>query len=78
MLRFVAYSPCRNVGILSIQGDQFQIAEIPLKTVRPFELDEVVLSEEAASPDSKMNLEDKDTISAFLRDRVSLQIYDVS
>jgi len=63
---------------LSIQGDQFQIAEIPLKTVRPFELDEVVLSEEAASPDSKMNLEDKDTISAFLRDRVSLQIYDVS
>jgi double-strand break repair protein MRE11 len=60
----------RNVGILSIQGDQFQIAEIPLKTVRPFELDEVFLAEESANSDSKINLEDKDTITRFLRDKV--------
>ncbi|KAL7424851.1 meiotic recombination [Cryptotrichosporon argae] len=60
----------KHVGILSIQDSQFQIAEIPLKTVRPFELDEVVLAEEAARVGSEINLEDKDTITAFLRERV--------
>ncbi|WOO79406.1 Double-strand break repair protein MRE11 [Vanrija pseudolonga] len=60
----------KHVGILSVQGSQFQIASYPLKTVRPFELDEVVLAEEAAKPDSKINLDEKDTISAFLRGRV--------
>ncbi|GFZ50251.1 DNA repair protein rad32 [Saitozyma sp. JCM 24511] len=57
----------KHVGILSIQGSQFQIAEIPLKTVRPFELDEVVLSEAAAMEVNKISLDDKDSITAFLR-----------
>lgn len=60
----------RNVGILSIQGDKFQIEEILLKTVRPFELDEVILEDEAANADNDIDLEDKDTISAFLRQKV--------
>ncbi|RSH77499.1 meiotic recombination [Apiotrichum porosum] len=60
----------KNVGILSIQGDKFQIEEILLKTVRPFELDEVILEDEAANADNDIDLEDKDTISAFLRQRV--------
>lgn len=46
------------------------MAELPLKTVRPFEMEEIVLTEEAASPDSKINLEDKDTITAYLREKV--------
>jgi double-strand break repair protein MRE11 len=58
------------VGILSIQGDKFQIAEMPLKTVRPFEMDEVELLQEAERDASKINLDDKDTISAFLREKV--------
>ena len=60
----------RHVGILSIQGSQFQIAEIPLKTVRPFEMDEVILTEVAEVERNKVNLEDKDTITAFLRKEV--------
>ncbi|ORY35009.1 Metallo-dependent phosphatase-like protein [Naematelia encephala] len=60
----------KHVGILSIQGSQFQIAEIPLKTVRSFELDEVVLSEAAAIEHNKVDLEDRDTITAFLRKKV--------
>ncbi len=59
------------MGLLSIQGSQFQIAEIPLKTVRPFELDEVVLAEAADDEANKVDLEDKDTITAYLRQRVS-------
>lgn len=58
------------MGILSIQGDKFQIAEMPLKTVRPFEIDEVELLQEAERDASKINLDDKDTISAFLREKV--------
>jgi double-strand break repair protein MRE11 len=61
----------RHVGILSVQGSQFQIAEIPLKTVRPFEMDEVVLTDVAQIERNKVNLEDKDTITAFLRTEVS-------
>ncbi len=52
----------RHVGILSIQGSQFQITEIPLKTVRPFEMDEVVLTEAATNSSNKLNLEEKDSI----------------
>ena len=61
----------RHVGILSIQGSQFQIAEIPLKTVRPFELEEMVLADDAATLDGHVNLEDRDSITAYLRKRVS-------
>ncbi|GMK54803.1 hypothetical protein CspeluHIS016_0113890 [Cutaneotrichosporon spelunceum] len=60
----------KHVGILSVQGDKFQIAEMPLKTVRPFEIDELELIQEAERDDSKMNLDDKDTISAVLREKV--------
>ena len=63
---------CRHVGILSIQGSQFQITEIPLKTVRPFEMDELVLTEAAVDESNKINLEDKDTITAYLRKEVRL------
>ena len=58
----------KHVGILSIQGSQFQISEIPLKTVRPFELDEVVLLEAAKEGD--LDLQDKDSITAYLRKQV--------
>ena len=63
---------CRHVGLLSIQGEQFQMAEMPLKTVRPFEMDEVVLTEMAQIDKHNINLEDKDTITAFLRGQVGL------
>jgi double-strand break repair protein MRE11 len=56
---------------LSIQGTQFQISEIPLKTVRPFEFDELELATEATNDGNKLDLEDKDSITQFLRERVS-------
>jgi double-strand break repair protein MRE11 len=63
---------CRHVGILSIQGSQFQIAEVPLKTVRPFQLAEVVLTKAAEDESTKVNLEDKDSITAYLRKEVRM------
>ncbi|WWD20048.1 DNA repair protein (mre11) [Kwoniella shandongensis] len=58
----------KHVGILSIQGSQFQIAEIPLKTVRPFEMDEVILS--YAAEQGALSLDDKDSITHYLRTQV--------
>ncbi|WVF68869.1 DNA repair protein (mre11) [Kwoniella sp. CBS 6097] len=58
----------KHVGILSVQGSQFQIAEIPLKTVRPFKMDEVFLS--YAAEQGALNLEDKDSITDYLRIQV--------
>lgn len=43
---------------------------MPLKTVRPFEIDELELHQEAERDGSKINLDDKDTISGFLREKV--------
>ena len=62
----------RHCGILSIQGNQFQITEVPLKTVRPFVIEEVVLTEAAEDPRNKINLEERDSITAYLRSQVSL------
>lgn len=59
----------RHVGLLSIQGSHFQLEELPLKTVRPFELDEVVLS--YAAKQGAVDLNDRDSITSFLREQVS-------
>ena len=67
----------RHVGLLSIQGSQFQIAEIPLKTVRPFIFDEITLSHLAENEENKINLEDRDSITAFLRRMVRILLGDV-
>ncbi|WWC93090.1 DNA repair protein (mre11) [Kwoniella dendrophila CBS 6074] len=58
----------KHVGIMSIQGSQFQIAEIPLKTVRPFEMDEVILS--YAAEQGALSLDDKDSITEYLKKEV--------
>lgn len=64
------FADFRHVGLLSIQGSQFQIAEIPLKTVRPFIFDEITLAQLAENEENKINLEDRDSITAFLRKMV--------
>lgn len=66
MLSFLS----RKVGLLSIQRRRFHIEPIPLKTVRPFKMGEVVLTEEAEDPESGLDLQKRDTITAFLKARV--------
>lgn len=57
---------------MEIQGKQFQLKPIPLRTVRPFVLEDIVLSEAAEEEGFDMN--DQIAVSKFLKSRVS-QIY---
>ncbi|TYJ56831.1 DNA repair protein (mre11) [Cryptococcus floricola] len=58
----------KHVGILSVQGAQFGIEEIQLKTVRPMAMGEVVLGDEAK--DGAFSLDERDEITMFLRGEV--------
>ena len=60
--------PRRHVALLEIQGKEFQLTPILLRTVRPFVLEEVVLSEVA--DEEKFELSDQIAISKFLKKRV--------
>lgn len=60
----------KNVFILKIKGQQFKLEPIPLKTVRPFKMEEISLQQEnfVAGPESK------DLISRFLITKVEALI----
>lgn len=47
----------RHIGLLEIHGDQFRLKPIPLQTVRPFIIDEVVLAEEEVEPKEESVIE---------------------
>lgn len=60
----------RKVAFLEIQGKEFQMTPITLRTVRPFLMEELILSEEA--DERNFSLTDKNEINKFLRSRVWL------
>ncbi|KAL4072166.1 Mre11 DNA-binding presumed domain-containing protein [Scleroderma citrinum] len=62
----------KHVALLQIQGKEFEMKPIPLRTVRPFVLEEVVLSEAAEEED--FNLNDQIAVSKFLKSRVNALI----
>jgi double-strand break repair protein MRE11 len=60
----------RHVALLQIQGKEFELEPIPLRTVRPFVLEEVILSE--ASDEEGFDLNDQIAVSKFLKSRVCI------
>ncbi|KDQ54119.1 hypothetical protein JAAARDRAFT_196877 [Jaapia argillacea MUCL 33604] len=62
----------QHVALLQIQGKEFQLTPIPLRSVRPFVLDEVVLSEMAE--EEGFDLTDQMEIANFLKARVNALI----
>ncbi|KDQ54153.1 hypothetical protein JAAARDRAFT_209590 [Jaapia argillacea MUCL 33604] len=62
----------KHVALLQIQGKEFQLTPIPLRSVRPFVLDEVVLSEVAE--EEGFDLTDQMEIAKFLKARVNALI----
>ncbi|KAG6888769.1 meiotic recombination [Termitomyces sp. Mi166 len=62
----------KHVALLQIQGKEFQLTPIPLRTVRPFVVEDVVLSEVAE--EEGIDLSDEIEISKFLKTRVNALI----
>ena len=58
------------MGLLEIQGKEYQITPIPLRTVRPFVLDECYLEEIAE--EEGFDLNDRMEIAKYLKKRVGL------
>jgi hypothetical protein len=58
----------RHVALLRIQGKEFEMTPIPLRTVRPFVLEEVVLLE--AAEEEGFEAGDQMEVSKFLKSRV--------
>lgn len=57
---------------MEIQGKEFQLKPIPLRTVRPFVLEDIVLSE--AAEEEGLDVNDQIAVSKFLKSRVN-QVY---
>ncbi|KAH9941530.1 DNA repair exonuclease [Amylocystis lapponica] len=62
----------KHVALLKIQGKEFELTPIALRTVRPFVLDEVVLSE--AAEEEGFDIHDRIEITTFLKAQVNALI----
>lgn len=60
---------CRMVAIIHVENTDYYLEEIPLQTVRPFIMDDMVLKDEAE--DANVDLNDKGAVQKLLRDRVT-------
>jgi Mre11 DNA-binding presumed domain len=60
----------RHVALVQIRGKEFQLTPLPLRTVRPFVIEEVVLNEVA--DEVGLDLNDQMAITKFLKSKVSL------
>ena len=63
----------RHVALVKIQGKEFELTPIPLRTVRPFVMDEVVLTE--AAEEEGFDINDQMEVTKFLKVRVRMQSY---
>lgn len=65
---FIHLMILRNVAILEIQGKDFQLTPIPLRTVRPFVMEEIVLTD--LEGDEKIDISKPMEVTKFLKSRV--------
>jgi hypothetical protein len=60
----------RHVALIQVHGKEYNLKPLPLRTTRPFVLEEVVLSEVAE--EEGFELEDQMEITKYLRSRVTI------
>lgn len=63
-----AYWSSRHVALLEVHGKEYRLTPIPLRTVRPFVLDEVCLSDAAELEGFDLN--GRVAVSKFLKSAV--------
>ncbi|KAJ7178089.1 Mre11 DNA-binding presumed domain-containing protein [Mycena filopes] len=62
----------KHVALLQIQGKEFEMTPIPLRTVRPFVIESIILSEIAE--EEGLNLSDQHEITKYLKSKVNALI----
>ncbi|CAK5263680.1 unnamed protein product [Mycena citricolor] len=62
----------KHVALLQIQGKEFEMTPIPLRTVRPFQIESIVLTDVA--DEENLDLKDTMAISKYLKGRVNALI----
>ncbi|KAJ7201073.1 Metallo-dependent phosphatase-like protein [Mycena pura] len=62
----------KHVALLQIQGKEFELKPLPLRTVRPFVIESIVLSEIAE--EENLNLSDQMEITKYLKNKVNALI----
>lgn len=68
-------SPSRHVALIQVHGKEYSLKPLPLRTARPFVLEEVVLSEIAE--EEGFELEDQMEIAKYLRSRVNIVPFSI-
>jgi double-strand break repair protein MRE11 len=68
---FFSFMFGRHVGILEVQDKDFSLLPIPLKSVRPFIFDDIVLAEH--EEEAKLKLDEKPKVVRYLKSLVSAQ-----
>ena len=66
----------RHVALIQVHGKEYSLKPLPLRTARPFVLEEVVLFEIAE--EEGFELEDQMEITKYLRSRVTIVLHSPS
>jgi double-strand break repair protein MRE11 len=66
----LANTTSRHVALIQVHGKEYTLKPLPLRTARPFVLEEVVLSEVAE--EEGFELEDQMEVAKYLRSRVTI------
>ena len=73
VLSLANVSLSRHVALIQVHGKEYTLKPLPLRTARPFVLEEVALSEVAE--EEGFELEDQMEISKYLRSRVTIVLF---
>ena len=76
VLSLANISLSRHVALIHVHGKEYSLKPLPLRTARPFVLEEVVLSEVAE--EEGFELEDQMEISKYHRSRVTIFLFSIA
>lgn len=74
--KFRSLTAFRHCALLEVQDKSFEITPIVLRTVRPFKLSEVILTD--VSEEEGLDLQDKVEINKYLKNKINILIEEAN
>jgi len=75
VLFIIAHNVSRHVALVQIHGKEFQLTPLPLRTVRPFVIEDITLTDEAEK--EGFDIDDQMQVMKFLKNKVNPHLLDV-